>query len=425
MSELSQMWGMFVLLVVLSCLFVVVPFLRKEKLVSVDHDANAERIDIYHQRLEELQSELDNQRLEQGDFEDSVIELKRRLLNELSPERTLDTRGNNLVLATTGVAFTVVVSSVFYYFTGSHQQITNWHKAVEKLPEYGERAVLQTGEPLTANELQAFALGLRTKLANSGDDAVAWMLLGRVAMSLNDYEMAMQAFDKALVMQPDNHNVLVNYSQALLIEGTEASVNKAAHMLSRVLRKDPQNIDAISLLALIAYEREDWLEAKSAFEVLLATMTQNDPRYGFIKQRITEIDQKIATNSTGTEQVGAGPQLTVNVDIAGELAGQIPNNATLFVFAKAANGPRMPLAVKKLTVFNLPLQVNLNDSMAMMPELKLSSFEEVVITARISVDDSVMLQDGELEGQSDVIVRQEGTQLVNVTISRVITSTGS
>ncbi|KZN70500.1 c-type cytochrome biogenesis protein CcmI [Pseudoalteromonas luteoviolacea] len=425
MSELSQMWGMFALLAVLSCLFVVVPFLRKEKLVSVDHDANAERIDIYYQRLEELKVELDNQRLERGDFEDSVIELKRRLLNELSPERTLDTRGNNLVLAATGVAFTVVVSSVFYYFTGSHQQIESWHRAVEKLPEYGERAVLQTGDPLTANELQAFALGLRTKLANSGDDAVAWMLLGRVAMSLNDYEMAMQAFDKALVMQPDNHNVLVNYSQALLIEGTEASVNKAAHMLSRVLRKDPQNIDAISLLALIAYEREDWLEAKSAFEVLLATMTLNDPRYGFIKQRIAEIDQKIATSNTDAEQTDVGPQLTVNVDIAGELAAQIPPNATLFVFAKAANGPRMPLAVKKLTVFNLPLQVNLNDSMAMMPELKLSSFKEVVITARISVDDSVMLQDGELEGSSDLIILQEGTQLVNVTISRVITSTGS
>ncbi|KZN32932.1 c-type cytochrome biogenesis protein CcmI [Pseudoalteromonas luteoviolacea] len=425
MSELSQMWGMFALLAVLSCLFVVMPFLRKEKLVSVDHDANAERIDIFHQRLEELQVELDNQRLDRNDFEESVIEMKSRLLNELSPERTLDTKGNNLVLAATGVAFTIVVSSVFYYFTGSHQQIANWHKAFEKLPEYGERAVLQTGEPLTANELQAFALGLRTKLANSGDDAVAWMLLGRVAMSLNDYEMAMQAFDKALVMQPNNHNVLVNYSQALLIEGTETSINRAAQMLSRVLRQDPQNIDAISLLALIAYERQDWLEAKSAFEVLLSTMTQNDPRYNLIKQRIADIEQKLESENATEEVQQSGPQLAVSVTISEAIAAQIPNNATLFVFAKAANGPRMPLAVKKLTVFNLPLQVNLNDSMAMMPDLKLSNFKEVVITARISVDDSVMLQDGELEGSSDIVELKEGTQQVNVTISRVITSTGS
>jgi len=351
--------------------------------------------------------------------------MKRRLLNELSPERTLDTRGNNFVLAATGVAFTLVVSGVFYYFTGSHQQIANWHKAFEKLPEYGQRAVLQTGEPLSANELQAFALGLRTKLANSGDDAVAWMLLGRVAMSLNDYEMAMQAFDKALIMQPDNHNVLVNYSQALLIEGTEASVNRAAQMLSRVLRQDPQNIDAISLLALIAYEREDWLEAKTAFEVLLSTMTQNDPRYSMVAQRIADIEAKLETKSAQLNPPYSGPELAVNVNIAPSLAEQIPSSATLFVFAKAANGPKMPLAVKKLTVFNLPLLVNLNDSMAMMPDLTLSNFNEVVITARISVDDSVSLQGGELEGNSEVIVLREGTQQVDVTISRVITSTGS
>ncbi|MBQ4879995.1 c-type cytochrome biogenesis protein CcmI [Pseudoalteromonas luteoviolacea] len=424
MIELTQMWGVFALLAILSCLFVVMPFLRKEKVVSVDHDANAQRIEIYHQRLDELKGELENQRIGQNDFEESVIELKRRLLNELSPEQTLDTRGNNLVLGATGIAFTLVVSSVFYYFTGSHQQIANWQKAVEKLPEYGERAVLQTGEPLSANELQAFALGLRTKLANSGDDAVAWMLLGRVAMSLNDYEMAMQAFDKALIMQPDNHNVLVNYSQALLIEGSEPSINRAARMLSRVLRAEPQNIDAISLLALIAYEREDWLEAKSAFEVLLSTVQPNDPRYAMIKQRIGEIAEKLGEPEPVDS--GAGPQLSVQVRIDDKLLGQLPDNATLFVFAKAANGPRMPLAVQKLTVFNLPLVVTLNDSMAMLPDLKLSNFNEVVITARISVDDSVMTQAGELEGTSDVVtINKDTRQQVNVIISRVITSTGS
>ncbi|MCG7549809.1 c-type cytochrome biogenesis protein CcmI [Pseudoalteromonas sp. Of7M-16] len=424
MIELTQMWGIFALLAVLSCLFVVVPFLRKEKVVSVDHDANAQRIDIYHQRLDELKGELENQRIGKTDFEESVIELKRRLLNELSPEQTLDTRGNNLVLGATGIAFTLVVSSVFYYFTGSHQQIANWQKAVEKLPEYGERAVLQTGEPLSANELQAFALGLRTKLANSGDDAVAWMLLGRVAMSLNDYEMAMQAFDKALAMQPDNHNVLVNYSQALLIEGSESSVNRAARMLSSVLRKDPQNIDAVSLLALIAYQREDWLEAKSAFELLLTTVQPNDPRYNMIKQRIDEVTKKLGESAS---PIGAAsPELSVRVYLDDKLKAQLPDNATLFVFAKAANGPRMPLAVQKLTVFNLPLDVTLNDSMAMLPDLKLSNFDEVVITARISVDDSVMTQAGELEGHSDVItLNKDLRQQVSVTISRVITSTGS
>ncbi|KNC65278.1 cytochrome C biogenesis protein, partial [Pseudoalteromonas rubra] len=395
-----------------------------DKLVAVDHDANAERIDIYQQRLQELADELANQRIDQSSHDESVLEMKRRLLNELSPERTLDTRGNNLVLAGTGVAFLLVVSAVFYSFTGSQKQIADWYKAIDMLPEYGQRAVMQTGDPLSPNELQAFALGLRTKLANSGDDAVAWMLLGRVAMSLNDFEMAMQAFDKALEMQPNNSNVKVSYAQALLVEGSENAMNRAARMLSQVLQREPRNIDAISLLALIAYERQDWKESKAAFEVLLASMTQDDPRYAMIKQRITDLDQKLSTAQVAQPAMPENG-LQVSVSLASELADKIPENATLFVFAKAAQGPPMPLAVAKLTDFNLPLSVNLDDSMAMMPNLKLSGFKEVVVTARISVDGNVALQSGELEGATQTITMTPEAQQVSVTISRVITSTGS
>ncbi|OHU96048.1 c-type cytochrome biogenesis protein CcmI [Pseudoalteromonas byunsanensis] len=417
---MMQMWVMFALLTLLAVLFVVVPFFRRENVLTVDNQANAERIDIYHQRLNELNAELSNQRIEQDAYQESVLELKRRLLNELSPEQQLSSRGNNRIFALTGLLFTVTVSGVFYHFTGSQQQIANWYDAIEKLPEYGERAVLQQGQRLTANELQAFALGLRTKLANSGDDAVAWMLLGRIAMSLNDYEMAKQAFDKALKMEPENSNILVNYSQVLLVEGSESGMNRAARLLARVLRNDPTNIDAISLLALIAYEKQDWREAKTAFEVLLASMSSEDPRYSMIEQRIAEIEQKLSPKSTASPV-----SLQVEVSIGAHLREQLPQQGTLFVFAKATDGPAMPLAVAKLTNFNLPLRVTLDDSMAMMPSLKLSSYQNVIITARISTDESVMAQEGELEGQSEVISLSETLEMIPVEINRIISNTGN
>ncbi|NOU50836.1 c-type cytochrome biogenesis protein CcmI [Pseudoalteromonas sp. JBTF-M23] len=419
MSDIMQMWGMFALLTLLAVLFVVVPFLRRERVLQVDNEANAQRIDIYQQRLDELQVDLANQRVDAQMYQESVLELKRRLLNELEPEKQLNSRGNNRIFALTGLLFTLAVSGVFYYYMGSQQQIANWYDAIDKLPEYGERAVLQQGEALSPNELQAFALGLRTKLANSGDDAVAWMLLGRIAMSLNDFEMAKQAFNKALKMEPNNHNVLINYSQVLLVEGSESAMNKAARLLAKVLKSDPANVDAISLLALIAYEKQDWLEAKTAFEVLLANMQSNDPRYAMIEQRIAEIAQKISP----TQSV-APVSLTANVTLDKNLLSQVPQHGTLFVFAKAASGPAMPLAVAKLTNFNLPLTVTLDDSMAMMPELKLSNYQEVVITARISVDSSVMPQAGELEGQSQVVSLVQDNNDVTVEINRIISDTG-
>ncbi|MDI4652529.1 MULTISPECIES: c-type cytochrome biogenesis protein CcmI [Pseudoalteromonas] len=416
---MALMWASFVLLTLVALLFVVVPFFKRERIQRLDHNANSELIRIYHQRLDELKADLDNQRIDAQMHDESVIEQKRRLLNELSPEKALNSKGNNRIFALTGAGFLIVLTAIFYGYTGSQQQIKGWHDAMANLKSYGERAVMQDGEPLTPNELQAFALALRTKLDQSGDDEVAWMLLGRVAMSLNEFDMAMQSFDKVLKMNPDNKQVLISYSQVLLMEGSDANMSRAATMLSRVLKAEPTNIDAISLLALIAYERKDWLQAKTAFEVLLASMQQNDPRYSMIAERIAEIDAHLnneqqVTNTKPAE--ASNSEISITVDLDSALADSQPQNGTLFVFAKAASGPQMPLAVVKMTEYSFPLTVTLSDSNAMVEGLNLSSVDKIILTARLSKDATVVTSSGELEGKSDVLERanvKEYSLLIN------------
>ena len=405
---MALMWASFVLLTLVALLFVVVPFFKRERIQRLDHNANSELIRIYHQRLDELKADLDNQRIDAQMHDESVIEQKRRLLNELSPEKALNSKGNNRIFALTGAGFLIVLTAIFYGYTGSQQQIKGWHDAMANLKSYGERAVMQDGEPLTPNELQAFALALRTKLDQSGDDEVAWMLLGRVAMSLNEFDMAMQSFDKVLKMNPDNKQVLISYSQVLLMEGSDANMSRAATMLSRVLKAEPTNIDAISLLALIAYERKDWLQAKTAFEVLLASMQQNDPRYSMIAERIAEIDAHLNNQQqvTNTEIAEAShSEIRITVDLDSALADSQPQNGTLFVFAKAASGPQMPLAVVKMTEYSFPLTVTLSDSNAMVEGLNLSSVDKIILTARLSKDATVVTSSGELEGKSGILER--------------------
>ncbi len=416
---MALMWASFVLLTLVALLFVVVPFFKRERIQRLDHNANSELIRIYHQRLDELKADLDNQRIDAQMFDESVNEQKRRLLNELSPEKALNSKGNNRIFALTGAGFLIVLTAIFYGYTGSQQQIKGWHDAMANLKSYGERAVMQDGEPLTPNELQAFALALRTKLDQSGDDEVAWMLLGRVAMSLNEFDMAMQSFDKVLKMNPDNKQVLISYSQVLLMEGSDANMSRAATMLSRVLKAEPTNIDAISLLALIAYERKDWLQAKTAFEVLLASMQQNDPRYSMIAERIAEIDAHLNNEQqvTNTKLAEASnSEISITVDLDSALADSQPQNGTLFVFAKAASGPQMPLAVVKMTEYSFPLTVTLSDSNAMVEGLNLSNVDKIILTARLSKDATVVTSSGELEGKSDVLERanvKEYSLLIN------------
>jgi cytochrome c-type biogenesis protein CcmI len=399
------MWACFALLTLIALAFVMLPFLQKERVKTITHNANAELISIYEQRLVDLKTDLDNQRIDGANYSESIVELKRRLLNELSPEKSLISKGNNRIFALTGGAFVIALSGIFYSLTGSQQQISAWHDAMDNLTEYGERAVMQKGEQLTQNELQAFALALRTKLSRSGDDEMAWMLLGRVAMSLNEFDMAQQSFDKALRMNPDNKQVLISYSQILLLEGSEANMTRAAGMLSKVLNAEPTNLDAISLLALIAYERKDWPQAKAAFEVLLASMEKNDSRYGLISQRIADIELQMQSEGS-VMPVTKANSIAVTVNVASELINKLPEKGTLFVFAKAANGSPMPIAAVKLTSYSFPVTVELNDSTAMVEGMNLSSAEDIIISARISLDDSVMPSSGELEGHSGSLKRE-------------------
>lgn len=400
------MWACFALLTLVALGFVMLPFLKKERVQTITHNANAELISIYEQRLVDLQTDLDNQRIDGVSHAESIVELKRRLLNELSPEKSLNSKGNNRIFALTGGAFVLALTGVFYGLTGSQQQISAWHDAMDNLADYGERAVMQKGEPLSQNELQAFALALRTKLSRSGDDEVAWMLLGRVAMSLNEFDMAQQSFDKALRMNPDNMQVLISYSQVLLLEGSEANMTRAAGMLSKVLKVEPTNLDAISLLALIAYERKDWPQAKAAFEVLLASMEKNDSRYSMISERISDIEQQMQTEGSVMPVTNTTGAIAVTVDIAKELIDKQPKDGILFIFAKAASGSPMPLAAVKLAKYSFPITVELSDSSAMVAGLNLSSAENIIISARISIDDSVMPSSGELEGHSQSLKRE-------------------
>ncbi|QCU73573.1 c-type cytochrome biogenesis protein CcmI [Pseudoalteromonas distincta] len=400
------MWACFALLTLVALSFVMIPFLKKERVQTITHNANAELISIYEQRLVDLQTDLDNQRIDSLNHAESIVELKRRLLNELSPEKSLNSKGNNRIFALTGGAFVLALTGIFYSFTGSQQQISAWHDAMDNLADYGERAVMQKGEPLSQNELQAFALALRTKLSRSGDDEVAWMLLGRVAMSLNEFDMAQQSFDKALRMNPDNMQVLISYSQVLLLEGSEANMTRAAGMLSKVLNVEPTNLDAISLLALIAYERKDWPQAKTAFEVLLASMEKNDSRYNMISERIADIEQQMQSEGSVMPVTTTTGAIAVTVDIAKELIDKQPKDGILFIYAKAATGSPMPLAAVKLTKYSFPITVELSDSSAMVAGLNLSSAENIIISARISIDDSVMPSSGELEGHSQALKRE-------------------
>ena len=111
--------------------------------------------------------------------------------------------------------------------------------------------------------------------------------------------------------------------------------------------------------------------------------------------------------------------MQARITLAPALAAKVSPDDVVFVFARALDGgPKAPLAIQRLQVKNLPLDITLDDSMAMSPAMSLSTQKQVVVGARISKSGSAMAQPGDLQGLSPTV--DVGAKGVKVEIAEVV-----
>lgn len=330
---------------------------------------------LFAQKLQLLVQARDNGELSDEDFAHAAAELKQQTLDA----GFLDTSLGNSARHTKLVALllVLVLATGFYLYKGQYRQLAEWFSAQQQLQEFGKRTLLGEGEPLSEHEVDLFALGLRTKLATSGDDAVGWFVLGRIWFSQGRVDDAIDAFDKAIQLTPERPNLLLSFAQALLTRGADEDVQRAAGLLGVVMKNEPTNTDALAMLALIAQQRGDVAEARAAWELLATQIPKDDPRYQSIQQQLAALD------APAPAPVALTPAVRVALTIPATVAQLYPQ-ATVFVFAKAANGPPMPLAVQKLAMFSGEQTIELTNQMRMTPQFGLAEAGTVVISARIS-----------------------------------------
>lgn len=349
-----------------------------------------DRKSLFAEKLALLKDALELGELSEQDFALAAAELKSQFLAPLPDAQQL--QGQSTRSGWLALALLFILTAAGYALTGQYRELQHWQQAQDNLAGFGERALLGKGEALNEAELSQFALALRTKLANSGDDAVAWFVLGRIWFSQGQVPEAIEAFEKALSMTPERTNLLISYAQALLVDGSEENVKKAAKSLGLVLSKDAGNIDALSMLALIAQQRGDVKEARAAWDVLLAQLPKDDPRYVQVQQQLAQLasSQQAAQQQMPQQQAQqqnaetpAGPVLNVTLTIPQAVA-DANAGATLFVFARATEGMPLPVAVQKLTVKAGTMQIQLDNSHSMQSGWNLSAVKSVTVGARIS-----------------------------------------
>lgn len=272
-------------------------------------------------------------------------------------------------------------------------------------------------------DVEAMVGKLAARLEAQPEDAEGWSMLGRSYFVLGRHPQAASAYGKANELTGGrNAEWLVNEGEALALARERDLLGRPAQLFDAALALQADYGKALWYGALADAQAGDTNRAAQRLQSLLSQDLPPDLQ-ALVLARLDELkglsSGPAATPAAPTPAVAAtGTALKVQVSLAPALAAQKPANATLFVFAKAAKGPPMPLAVQKLPGATLPLAITLDDSMAMTPAMNLSSFERYVVTARLSVAGTALPTSGDLEGSVEVGRGAEGA--VSVVIDRVV-----
>ncbi|HHQ4765982.1 c-type cytochrome biogenesis protein CcmI [Aeromonas veronii] len=401
---MTAFWIVIAGLLVLVSLALVVPLWRGEGKQSISRSALNKQ--LYRQRLLEIGEEREQGVL--AEESDSLVELQRSLLDDI-PDVEQTARSGKSLIWIPGVLVLLVVSLGLYYKLGSWQEVSRWQDASSRLGELSNRILVERDAKVTEQDLLDFTLALRTRLKDEPNDYRGWLLLGRLALDGNDPEMASEALERAYTLAPQKSLVAVPYAQALMMTGDEA---QADALLQAAIAQDPDNIEARSVYAFMALQKEDFQTALARWQAMLPLMEKGTPRYVMVERSMeyarAQLKQRgIEVTNSGVAKAGAveGQPLAmkegefpIHVTLAAGI--QMPEDAHLFVFAVVPNGPPMPIAVKRIAGPTLPVTLSLGDGDAMMEGSKLAAYPELQFKARLSRGGNVMNKEGAFEGVS-------------------------
>ncbi|WP_438864969.1 c-type cytochrome biogenesis protein CcmI [Neptunicella sp.] len=408
-------------LLLLALLLIVVPYWRaKKRQQEIATDQQQMNIELTRQRLSELQRENQQGLLSDADQIEAEKELKSALVDEYQQtEATTHFHRSGWLQGIVAIVMLCIVATV-YWHSNQLAKMEHWQEAIKQFPSLAKRAVMQADQSVTEQELTDLALGLRTTLQDKPDDAVAWLLLGRVYNAIGYVEPAIAAFERSLELNPEHIGAKISLSQSLVMTNQPAQLQRAKGYLQQVLAQDESDADAIGLLAIVASQLGENELAIKNWQKLLQQVPPSDPMYQSIAQRISELQPDSPESSHTADDTQTAFTLTVNV--AETLRSKIPKQGFVVVFAQnAETNMKMPAAVIKQPLNQWPVTVELTDNNAMLATYKLSDLKQARLVARISLDDNVQKALGDLQGEIVLPVQAGQNVSANIMINQEVT----
>jgi len=293
-------------------------------------------------------------------------------------------------------------------------------------------------------DIEAAIAQLAEKMKQDPDNAEGWALLGRAYKSTRRFAEARDALKRAHDLLPDDADLMVEYAETLVLSSSDHRIQgDALTLIDKAIQTNPQNQKGLWLAGIADSQAGKYAEAVKKWNTLLPLLPPGSNVADSVQEQIAqaealrdgkplpapstqpppETSKAAAAAEAGANEAQAaatsGPRILVTVALDPRLKDKVAPGDTLFVFAKAASGPPMPLAIAKLSAAQLPASVTLTDAMSMMPNMNLSAFAQIVIGARISKSGQAIAQSGDLQALSAPLPNSR-SEPVELTIDQAV-----
>ncbi len=416
-------WIICALLLAIALIIILPSLLAKES--PKDLDRKKINRAVFEKKLQELENDRDNDLIDGDQYSIAKSDLERSLIDDLEDHKEVIYKRSSKLLPII-VFLALPIIAVFSYL-----QLNNGLPSLS--PEFAEQlAAQQSGQ--SAGKMPAIEdaiIKLEAKLKQKPDDLDGWKMLGRSYLVSKRFDNAVDAYAKANELSNGaDPDVLISYGEAKAIAAGNNFDESTMQLFSKALKIAPNNERGLWYAGIAAYQLQNYKDSVEYLEKLLSKVPdeQVDVRNALAKylndakQKAgmeVVVDEQVSGESAATAQTeNKQSSITVNVSLSDSLHKSIVNSDTLFIYARAMNGPKMPLALVKMTAGDLPATVTLDDSVSMMPSMTLSSMEQVEVIARISKSGQAAMQSGDIFG-SVKSVKTSQSETVDVVISEL------
>jgi cytochrome c-type biogenesis protein CcmH len=420
-------------MLLVAVVILIYPLLRARSSAAIAYkDSN---LGLYDDKLAELEADLGEGRIDHEQYQSARQEIDRELLLDIPTEsrETASIHYASEVKRQPGLAlmisvFLPMVALLVYMKLGMHASTDMQHAQAQAQA----RVQTQTQQPGKAGSLEDMTRSLAQRLQQNGGSQEEWAMLGRAYKHLGQYVMSVEAFEQANKMAP-NAQLMIEQTESMALANNQRFTPEARALVMRALEMEPDNLNVLWFAGVAEFQAGNY---RNSIEHLsrLSDEAKKDPeverslRLYIDKARnalvaagedIPTTDEIMGAPTISGDVAASGASVQVKVDISSEVRSRFNPGDAVFVYAKAAAGPKMPLAAQRLTLAQLPATVTLDDSMAMMEGMNMSAFGSVVISARVTTTGSAIAKAGDYIGQFNV-ENVSKTELVNILIDTLV-----